>query len=211
MTIPTAAVAPVALAALPDLTVGLEPELDALAKLRAAGIAVAPLRVIPAQAEERFYKLNNLPAQLNRLFHQVDKGDPDEDDVEEVVPEAQKLLTSHYLLDEFIDLFYERLAALPAKLRVRRDAQWPGREAGRGRPALLSLKKLWAGEWTFDTVMERLEQTHSIALPARCVLIQAAGASEAGPELTAQAEDILGREVSLRLEPNVGVTHVSFA
>lgn len=208
MTIPTTAVAPVELR---ELEEGLEPELDALTKLQTAGVRVAPLRVLPPQAEERFYKLNNLPAQLNSLFRQVDKGDPDEDDVEEVVPEAQKLLTHHYLLDEFIDVFYERLAGLPARVRVRRAAQWPGRETGRGRPALLSLKKLWAGEWTFEAVMERLEQTHSIALPARCVLIQAAGASEAGPELTARAAEILGREVSLKLEPGLGVTHVSFA
>ena len=138
-------------------------EVAALYALQEAGLKVAPLRIVPAAAEESFYRLNNLPTRLNALFAGVDVGDPDEDDVEELAPEAQGLLMTHYLLDEFVDLFYEGLAGLPGRVRLRRpqkgdQARLPGRVASRGRPALLALKTLWADDWSFDTLMARLKR-----------------------------------------------------
>jgi len=114
------------------------PELGALLQLAAAGFRVAPIRVVPAAAEETFYRLNNLPAQLSALFAGLDLTDPDEDDLEERAPAAARLVRSHFLLDEFVDLFYTGLAGLPTRLRVRRPhapgAAATGRVVTRGRP-----------------------------------------------------------------------------
>ena len=175
-------------------------EVAALYALQEAGLKVAPLRIVPAAAEESFYRLNNLPARLNALFAGVDPGDPDEDDIEELAPEAQGLLMTHYLLDEFVDLFYEGLAGLPGRVRLRRpqkggQARLPGHKASRGRPALLALKALWADDWSFDTLMARLEGD-GVALAARPVLVQSA--EEARDERSSRAaSDILGRDVSV--------------
>ena len=51
-------------------------EVAALYALQEAGLKVAPLRIVPAAAEESFYRLNNLPTRLNALFAGVDVGDP---------------------------------------------------------------------------------------------------------------------------------------
>jgi hypothetical protein len=189
--------------------VGQEPELAALHTLQRHGLHVAPTLIVPGRAEEWFYELNNLPAQLSVLFAGVDLQNPDEDDIEELAPQAEALLTQHYLLDEFIDLFYARTATLPPQLRLRRPSGGAGRTVMRGRPALLALKQLWADEWRFDVLMQRLEQEHTIALHARPVLVQPGGLGPAEASLNAQASDILNRGVSLWLEPRFGITRIT--
>ena len=176
-------------------------EVAALYALQEAGLKVAPLRIVPAAAEESFYRLNNLPARLNALFAGVDPGDPDEDDIEELAPEARRLLMTHYLLDEFVDLFYEGLAGLPGRVRLRRpqeggQARLPGRVASRGRPALLALKTLWTDDWSFDTLMARL-QGGGVALAARPVLVQSAEDEARDERPSRAASDILGQDVSV--------------
>lgn len=194
----------------PEPALAQEPELLALSTLQQHGLLVAPTLIVPALAEEWFYELNNLPAQLTELFAGVDLTDPDEDDIEELAPQAETLLTQHYLLDEFIDLFYSRTATFPPQLRLRRPSQDAGRTATRGRPSLLALKQLWADEWTFDAIMDRLEQHHTIGLPARPVLVQPAGLEPVDVSVNAQAVDILNTEVVLWHEPTFGITRVSF-
>jgi hypothetical protein len=190
-----------------------DPELAALRNLHDAGIAVADMVVVPAAAEERFYRLNNLAQQLMNLFVGVDPADPDEDDIEERAPEAQKLIRSHYVLDEFIDLFYDRLRRLPSQVEVRHpvfSADQAGQRATRGRPALLAIKTLWAQVWSFDNLMNRLAQDASFAPKAQAIVITGAGRQAADAELNARASQILGYDVTLTtLEGAVcSVSHV---
>lgn len=194
---------------------GAHPELGALHRLARAGVRVAPSRVVLADAEETFYRLNNLPAQLRGLFADLDLSDPDEDDLEERAPEAQRLLRAHFLLDEFVDLFYAALEGLPTRLRVRRSddlgaAEAGGRVVNRGRPALLALKETWTDDWSFGALCARVHAGKSVALSARPVLITAAQLGDAGDAEAAQASALLGRPVRLLHDPDHGVTGVKF-
>ena len=190
------------------------PELEALARLAAAGVRLAPLRVVPAAAEETFYRLNNLPAQLSALFADLELSDPDEDDLEERAPEAQALLRQHFLLDEFVDLFYAGLAGLPTRLRVRRlngpgvDAE--GRVVTRGRPALLALKDTWTDDWSFEALWARASSTGSVALAARPVLLAPPSQTDAGDAEAGRASQLLGQRVRLWHDPALGATGVRF-
>ena len=169
------------------------PEIAALRRLRDAGLAVADVAVVPARVEERFYRLNNLPERLLEVFAGVDPADPDEDDLEELAPDAQALLERHFLLDELIDAFYERIADLPSRLHVRRPGR-AGRRATRGRPALLAMKLLWADDWSFDALAARVPRDATFALEARDVLVH--GEDEpAPPELAGRVTEILGAPV----------------
>ena len=193
------------------------PELGALWRLAEAGFKIAPLRVVPDAAEETFYRLNNLPAQLSDLFRGLDLSDPDEDDLEERAPEAQRLIRAHFLLDEFVDLFYAGLDGLPAQLRVRRLAApkiadtSAGRVATRGRPALLALKEIWADDWSFAALWARTALEGSVALAAQPVLLAPPTQGDAGDADAARASALLGRPVRLRHDPALGLTGVAFS
>lgn len=195
------------------------PELLALHQLAQAGFTLAPLRVLAEDAEEQFYRLNNLPAQLTALFAPLDLDDPDEDDLEELSPEAQKLIRAHFLLDEVVDLFYAGLDGLPDLLRVRRlnpemgnigVSSAGGRVATRGRPTLLALKEIWADDWSFDALWARLEAEHSVALSARPVLFTASGAEGGRGEEDERASRVVGRALRLLHDPASGITGVQF-
>ena len=190
------------------------PELAALTRLAAAGVRLAPLRVVPAAAEETFYRLNNLPAQLSTLFSGLDLSDPDEDDLEERAPAAQALLRQHFLLDEFVDLFYAGLAGLPPRLRVRRPnapgTQENGRVVTRGRPALLALKDTWTDDWSFGALWARTTAEGTVALTARPVLLAPPTQGDAGDAEAGRASQLLGQRVRLLHDPTLGVTGVRF-
>lgn len=201
----------------------LHPELGALWRLAEAGFKVAPLRVVPDAAEETFYRLNNLPARLSDLFRGLDLSDPDEDDLEERAPEAQRLVRAHFLLDEFVDLFYAGLSGLPAQLRVRRlaapevsatssgtGAPFAGRVVTRGRPALLALKETWADDWSFSALRARTALQGSVALAAQPVLLAPPAQDDTGNAEAARASALLGRRVRLRHDPELGLTGVAF-
>lgn len=185
----------------------LAPELEQLLSLHQAGFALAPLRVVPAAAEESFYRLNNLPERLRELFAAVDASNPDEDEVEEVAPAARELIMAHYLLDEFIDLFYQALEPLPAKLHLRR-AGAPGLWVLKGRPALVALKELWAADWQFEAVMARLERRASVALEARPVLLGPAEEEAADQELAARVRAFLGSRVPVFTQADGAITRL---
>ena len=194
------------------------PELAALAQLAAAGVRLAPLRVVPSTAEETFYRLNNLPAQLSALFAGLDLSDPDEDDLEELAPAAQTLLRQHFLLDEFVDLFYTGLAGLPARLRVRRPNTLKteggtvaeGRVVTKGRPALLALKDTWADDWSFDALWARTTRLGTVALGARPVILAPPTQTDAGDAEAGSASQLLQQRVRLLHDPALGVTGVRF-
>lgn len=189
----------------PDHAALQDPELAALYALHQADMTVADMVIVPAAAEERFYRLNNLAQQLLALFAGVDPSDPDEDDIEEHAPAAQKLVRSHYLLDEFIDLFYDRLRVLPSQVEVRQPVyagNQPGKRATRGRPALLAVKTTWADAWSFDSLMTRLEKDATLAPRAQPIIITGAGRQAADDSANARASHILGYDVTLTMLEN---------
>lgn len=157
-------------------------ELALLSTLHQAGVAITPMHIIDPEVETNFYKLNNLPEQLSQLFQRVDVQHPDEDDIEEIAPQAQALLQQSYLLDEVIDAFYASLEHAPDWLCLRYpyphcpngntvDAIMP--KVLRGRPSLMRLKALWRARWGYDALWARLEQQQSIALQSYPILMHA--------------------------------------
>lgn len=203
---------PVPLTGLTDAD--LPPEFSALRRLADAGFRLAPLRIVPTAAEETFYRLNNLPAQLSALFRGVDLSDPDEDDLEELAPKAQRLVRAHFLLDEFVDGFYAGLSGLPAQLRVRRPntgrVAHSGRVVARGRPALLALKDTWTDDWSFDALSARTVLEGSVALAAQPVLFAPPAQDDAGDAEAGRASSLLGERVRLLRDPALGLTGVRF-
>ncbi|MEJ2665717.1 MAG: hypothetical protein P8Z81_01230 [Deinococcales bacterium] len=189
---------PMALSEVPPEVPATDRELATLLELARAGLPVAPVVVVPAAVEERFYRFNNLPDRLIAAFADVDPEDPDEDDVEEAVPVAQALIRQHYLLDEVIDAFYAATRNLPPELRIRRP-EHDGETAARGRPALLALKHAYQRDWSFEAVWARLQARDAIALEARPVLVHGAEDRAAPQPLLARVASLLERRVAVRV------------
>jgi hypothetical protein len=191
-----------------------EKELQNLKRLSEAGLAVAPILVVPASLEEYFYRLNNLPAQLSSIFAKVKPKNPDEDDIEDAVPQAQALLKRHYLLDEVIDMFYEGLGFLPERVTVRRAGGngasiTKSKVVTKGRPALMALKDIWSEDWSFEAVLERLERTQTIGLEARPTLITSVSTGKVSNGVLSQAKSILGESVEIEVNKTLGITKVN--
>ncbi len=167
--------------------------------------AVSPTLIVHASLEEHYYKLNNLPEQLSKLFKHVNLKNPDEDDIEELEPAAVALFKRHFLLDEDIDKFYEALHALSDKVCLREPSK-KGKTFSKGRSTLIALKDHWAKNWTFDAMMIRLESTQSIAVEASPVLIQAVSMGE--PIVNQEVNKFLAKDVKLYLDANNHITHI---
>jgi hypothetical protein len=164
-------------------------EIGGLRRLAALGFAVAPIAVVPAGVEADFYRWNNLPSRIDALFRGLDPRDPDEDDLDELVPAAAALVLGHALLDGVVDAFYGALAGLPERLTVRRpDAD--GLAAQRGRAALLAVKRVWTADWTVDAVADRAARGEGWRPVERPVLVH-------GAEI--DADDGLGRAATVAL------------
>lgn len=146
-----------------------------------------------ASSQEEFYRYGNLVRQLHQLFSAVDPADPDEDDLEELAPAAMALVTGSYLLDEVIDAFYETVSLLPAERRVRRPGS-AGLEARGSRGSLLALKRIWAADWSFEALEQRLRSTASFAVDARPVLVHAADTESLQRPLLDQVAAALGEQ-----------------
>lgn len=151
-------------------------ELAWLLRAERAGLPVTPMVIVPNDVETGFYALNNLPERLRRLFAGVASEDPDEDDLEDLVPEARALVREHALLEEVIERLYEALEGLPERVMVRR-AGAAGVTAWRGREALLALKRSWVDDWEVDAIAARLRSGHGLAPRGRSVLIHDADVS----------------------------------
>lgn len=171
-------------------------------------VPLAPRVWIPAEAEEAFYRLNHLPPRLAALFVDVASTDPDEDDIEEIAPLARALVTSHVLLDTWVDAFYEAARTLGERLEVRRPGAG-GPRASRGRPALLALRAVWAEAWSDEAVTARLRATGSVALDARPAIVHAAGDVPASATLAATVAETLGGPREVRALPDGRVTRVA--
>ena len=186
----------------PDAEVGLEAK--ALGRLEAS--LVGPGFVFTARAEEQFYLSNNLPEQLRAVFRGINPRRLDEDALDDACARAARLVTTSYLLEDFISQAYLALAnagvaaadAPDAPLHVRREGSGP-LEAERGRRgALLALKRLWAADWAFDAVLSRLDATGSVGQDARPALVFAGGRGDPDAALSARASHALGRGVAAR-------------
>lgn len=188
--------------------IAVEAELAAMARLMDAGMACGWL-VVPAVFEERYYRLNNLPARLRSLYAGLDAADPDEDIVEEAAEDATRLFGEHFLLDEAIDAFYAGLETMASRLTLRRPGSDVQHVAQRGRPALLAWKRVYQDDWTVDAVLERLHHHASLALDARPVLVHDAEERK-DPAANAAASQVLGSTVRLSLDARGAVTRIVF-
>lgn len=184
-------------------------ELTALAALVEAGWRWRGVAV-GAAFEDSFYRLNNLPALLTPLYHDLDVADPDEDILEEVEADALALVGQHYLLDEAIDAFYDAIATLPTSVVVRRAGDVGGRAAAHRRAALLALKHLYQDDWRAETVLDRLALTGKLAIEARPVLIGPSN-DRPDPDLSRTAGAVLGYAVSAWIDDEGELTRLVLA
>lgn len=158
---------------------------------------LAPGFVVGASFEEGFYRSNNLPEQLGRLFRTLNPRRLDEDELEGLCAQAGGLLRGSSLLDDQVQLFLRALAnagLADTALHLRRPGERTT-ECARTRPpgveALHAMKRLWARDWSFEAVLARLDTAGSVALEARPTLLFA---GEPGLENSALAAELgLGR------------------
>ena len=174
-------------------------ELAWLRRAEAHGVPVAPMAVVPPQVEADFYRWNNLPGRIEALLADLDRHDPDEDDVEELLPTVAAWVRDHALLDAVVDTFYDALGGLPASLTVRRPGG-PGHPAVRGRPALLAVKRVWAEDWLLEPSLARVRDGLGWLPTPRPVLIHAADL-RADADVAAAAARALGRPVAAWSDP----------
>ena len=165
--------------------------------------------VVPAAYEEGYYRHNNLPEQLSAIFAPVRPQRIDEDVLEPLCVQAAALIRGSALLDDSVQALYRALrhTGLDAgMLHLRR----PGERAvqtAQARPpgteVLYAFKRLWADDWRFESVLERLDTAGSVALEARPVLLfrgavgvpdEALAASVGARRAWASAEGLVGLE-----------------
>lgn len=145
--------------------------------------------LIAADYEENFYRFGNLPEQLGRLFVPINPQRIDEDQLEDLCEQAQHLLRTSYLTDDAVQIFYRALgnAGLSSGMvHLRRpDALYAetAQVTPPGTAALHALKRLWAQDWTFEAVLERLDTHGNVGLEARPTLVFAGPAGQPDPAL----------------------------
>ena len=185
-----------------------QPEIEALARLERGGFDLG-LVALPAVIEDSFYRLNNLPPRLARLYAGLDPLDPDEDILEEAEPAAMRLLGESYLLDDLIDGIYASLSPFTGEVVVRRAGQ-TGERVGSGRAALLAIKRAFRADWTVDGVLDRLAVEGRLGVEARPLLVHPPDV-RAAADLDGAASALLGRDVALSVVQNDGrsLTRVS--
>lgn len=186
------------------------PELEALARLEEGGFVLG-LVALPAVIEDSFYRLNNLPPRLARLYTGLDPLDPDEDVLEEAEPAAMRLVGESYLLDDLIDAIYASLSPFTGDVVVRRAGQ-AGERVESGRAALLAVKRAFKADWTVDSVLDRLAVEGRLGVEARPLLVHPPDL-RAPASLDQAAAAVLGRAVSLSVAQGDGraLTRVSAA
>lgn len=164
--------------------------------------------LVPPSSQEYFYRYGNLVSQLSDLFLGVDPADPDEDDLEERAPAAMSLITGSYLLDEVVDGFYETVSTLPEHRRVRRPGN-AGLEARGDRASLLALKRIWAADWSFESLAQRLKQHSSFRLEAEPVLVHAADGPTSDRVLLSAVARALGQETPVFVSGDGSITRLA--
>ncbi|HLU82267.1 MAG TPA: hypothetical protein VKZ43_02590 [Trueperaceae bacterium] len=184
---------------LPPADLAAAGELGVMARLEEAGVALGVV-VLPSAIEDAFYRLNNLPPRLARLYQGLDPRDPDEDIVEEAEQAAVALLSGSYLLDDLIDAIYASLAALPEVVEVRRPGARGSAVTG-PRAALLAVKRIFTDDWTTEAVLSRLSVTGRLGIEARPVIVHAAAPVAVAPTaVTSQVHAVVGGDVRFAVD-----------
>ncbi|GGM03763.1 hypothetical protein [Deinococcus aerophilus] len=160
-----------------------------VARLAAQGVAGV---LVPPDFEEAFYRGGNLPEQLGRLFAAINPARIDEDALEPLAVRAGALIRTTYLMDDAVQAFYRALdrAGLDrGEVHVRR----PGTQTAEaahvtppGTAALQAVKRVWAADWTFGAVLDRLDTTAGVGLEARATLILPGPPGRPDPEQAAR-------------------------
>ena len=184
-----------------------EQEVEDLITLAGCGMPVARIVVVPGEAEAEFYRLNNLGDLLLEHFRGVKLSFPDDEDVEDLAPGAESLVNGHYLLDEFIDRFYDAATGMPEELRVRRPGS-DGVSASGRRAALLAVKRSWSRVWSFEPLWQRLERNEGLIPPPRPLLLHAAPLEPLPAELSSDASALLGRPLRVLGATSTGISRV---
>lgn len=167
--------------------------------------------VLPSAIEESFYRLNNLPRRLARLYQGLDPYDPDEDILEEAEGAAMQLVTESYLLDDVIDAIYASLTGMNGPLVVRRPGSH-GEAVTGARAALLAVKRAYRDDWGARAVLERLALSGRLGVEARPVLlhgVDAPGAPVSAVEYV--IGEALGAQALTSVDASGAITRVSQA
>jgi hypothetical protein len=162
---------------------------------------VAPGFVWFTHGEEQFYLSNNLPEQLREVFKAFNPRRLDEDALEVACERAQKMVRESYLLEDFVAQSYMALknVGIDGSLHVRREFSGTLETGQDRRGALLALKRVWAQDWAFDAVLERLDASGQIGVDARPSLIFAGPGGTVDTERSSQVSKTLGRKVQARV------------
>jgi hypothetical protein len=162
---------------------------------------VGPGFVWLTHCEEQFYLSNNLPEQLREVFKTLNPRRLDEDALEVASARAQKMVRESYLLEDFLAQTYTALknVGIEGGLHVRRECS-NDRETGQDRRgALLALKRIWARDWAFEAVLERLDASGKVGVDARPSLIFAGPGGITDLAISGQVSKVLGRTVQARV------------
>jgi hypothetical protein len=129
--------------------------------------------VYTSLAEEQFYLSNNLPEQLRELFKPLNSRRLDEDLLETLTGRAHKLVLDAIMLEDFVSMSYTAFknVALTGTFHLRRPNDKHTEAASDRRGMLLALKRVWAYDWSFERVLERLDKSGKIGLDARAVYV----------------------------------------
>lgn len=129
--------------------------------------------VFTSLGEEQFYLSNNLPEQLRDLFKPLNPRRLDEDQLEVLSKRAQKMVLEAILLEDFVSMAYTAFknVGLTGSFHLRRPLDTHRQPASNRREMLLALKRLWAFDWGFEAVLERLDETGKVGLDARAVYV----------------------------------------
>jgi hypothetical protein len=162
---------------------------------------VAPGFVWFTHGEEQFYLSNNLPEQLRDVFKPFNPRRLDEDALEVACERAQKLVRESYVLEDFVAQSYTALknVGVEGTLHVRREFSSKSETGQDRRGALLALKRVWAQDWTFEAVLERLDTSGKIGVEARPSLIFAGPGGAIDAERSGQVSKTLGRKIQARV------------
>ena len=145
----------------------------ALVGTEARALAKARGFVFTSLGEEQFYLSNNLPEQLRELFKQLNPRRLDEDLLEVLCKTAQKKVLDAILLEDFVAMAYTAFknVGLEGQFHLRRPLAKHLEPAANRREMLLALKRIWARDWDFEAVLERLDEAGKFGLDARAVYV----------------------------------------